>query len=122
MNEIRELTCINCPMGCQLSVTLENGTVLSVSGNTCPKGDTYAIKEVTAPTRVVTSTVPVEGGEIARASVKTAADIPKDKIFDIMAEIRRVKLTAPVGAGDVVIENAAGTGVDVIATKDVKSV
>ena len=120
MKEIRELTCINCPMGCQLSVSLEDGAVTGVAGNTCPKGDAYARKEVTAPTRVVTSIVPVEGGEIAMASVKTASDIPKDKIFDIMAEIHRVKLEAPVAIGDVVIENAAGTGVNVIATKDVK--
>ena len=72
------------------------------------------------PTRTVTSSVIVEGGEIARASVKTASDIPKGKIFDIMEEIRGVIVKAPVKLGDVIIKDAAGTGVDVIATKTVK--
>lgn len=119
MKEARELTCINCPMGCQLSVVMEDGIALLVTGNSCPKGDSYARKEVTFPTRIVTSTVAVEDGDIPRASVKTASDIPKGKIFDIMEEIRKVTLHAPVSIGDVVIENVSGTGVNVIATKDV---
>jgi len=118
--ETRELTCIQCPLGCQLTVTVDGDSV-SVAGNTCPRGEAYGIKEVTAPTRTVTGTVAVSGGEIARVSVKTASDIPKDRIFDVMAEIRAARLTAPVSIGDVVIPDAAGTGADVIATKTVKS-
>lgn len=117
--EIRELTCIQCPMGCQLTVTVDDGKV-TVTGNTCPRGAIYGEKEVTAPTRTVTSTVVVEGGELPRASVKTAFDIPKGMIFAIMDEIRAAKVPAPVTIGDVIIKNAAGTGVDVIATKSVK--
>ncbi len=118
MMEIRELTCIQCPLGCPLTVTVDAGKV-TVTGNTCPRGAVYGEKEVTHPTRTVTSTVVVEGGEMARVSVKTAGDIPKEKIFDVMAEIRRTRLTAPVTIGDVIIKNAAGTGVDIIATKSV---
>ena len=113
------LTCIQCPMGCALTVTKgEDGTV-SVSGNTCPRGEAYGIKEVTAPTRTVTSIVRVIGGEIPMVSVKTASDIPKDKIFDVMKDIRAARVNAPVSIGDVIVENAAGTGVNVIATKNV---
>ena len=118
--ETRELTCIQCPLGCPLTVTVDGDSV-TVTGNTCPRGAVYGEKEVTHPTRTVTSTVVVEGGEMARVSVKTAGDIPKEKIFDVMVEIRGTKLTAPVTIGDVIIKNAAGTGVDIIATKSVET-
>ena len=116
--EIRSLTCINCPLGCQLEVTLEEGVITSVSGNTCKRGDVYGRKEVTNPTRIVTSSVPVDGSKLDRmVSVKTAADVPKDKIFEVMRSLAGVRLEAPVQSGDVVVANAAGTGVDVIATR-----
>ena len=82
--EKRQLTCINCPLGCQITVTLENGEVKDVTGNTCPRGDAYARNEVTNPTRVVTSIVKVDGGNLAACSVKTKEVIPKGKIFDIL--------------------------------------
>lgn len=116
--EIRELICINCPMGCPLTVTLENGEVTSVTGNTCPRGDNYGRKEVTNPTRIVTTTVPVTGSANERmVSVKTATDIPKDKIFDVVRALTNVSATAPVEIGDVILANVADTGVDVVATK-----
>ncbi len=116
--EVKELICINCPMGCPLTVTID-GDSLSVTGNTCPRGADYARKEILSPTRIVTSSVRVNGGTIARVSVKTRSDIPKGKIFDVMKEIRAAQLEAPVEMGDVVIADCAGTGVDVIATKSV---
>ena len=78
----RELICIGCPMGCPLIVTMEAGEVISVTGNTCKRGDVYARKEVTNPTRIVTSTVRVFGGDADMVSVKTKEDIPKGKIFE----------------------------------------
>ncbi len=119
--ETRKLTCIGCPMGCQLTVTIDNGAVVEVTGNTCKRGDDYARKEVTNPTRIVTSTVPVKGGRIAMVSCKTKNDIPKDKIFDCMKAIDGVEVTAPVHIGDVIVKDVCGTGVDVIATKEVLS-
>ena len=116
--EVRELICINCPMGCPLTVTMD-GDSLTVTGNTCPRGEDYAKKEVLSPTRIVTSSVRVNGGTIARVSVKTKTDIPKGKIFDVMKEIRAARVDAPVEMGDVVIADCAGTGVEVIATKSV---
>lgn len=115
--EKKELICIGCPMGCPLSVELNQGAVASVTGNTCPKGDAYARKEVTNPTRIVTSTVKVEGSARGFISVKTQEDIPKDKIFACMEEINKIRAKAPVAIGDVLLKNVAGTGVSVVATK-----
>ena len=115
----RELTCIGCPMGCGLTVEIENGEVTSVTGNTCKIGDTYARKEVTNPTRIVTSTVVIDGGVHARLPVKTASDIPKSAIFSVMDKINKVRVKAPVKIGEVVLKDVAGTGVDVVATRSI---
>lgn len=120
--EEKKLTCICCPMGCQLQVTIRDGQVEKVEGNTCKRGAEYGKKEVTNPTRIVTSSVIVEDGTLTRASVKTEKDIPKGKIFDIMKEIRAVRMKAPVHMGDVIIRDCAGTGVSIIATKTVEAV
>ena len=114
-----ELTCIGCPMGYPLIVTMEDGAVVSVTGNTCPRGDAYARKEVTAPTRIVTSTVRVTGGTLAMVSCKTRSDIPKGKIFDVVRALKDVEVPAPISIGQVLAENVAGTGVDIIATKNI---
>ena len=116
--ETKDMICICCPMGCALRVT-RDGENISVTGFTCKRGEAYGKKEVTDPTRTVTSSVRVTGGEIAMASVKTRTDIPKDKIFDVMAEIRAVTIPAPVALGQVILPDAAHTGVAVIATKAV---
>ncbi len=116
---IVELICISCPLGCPLKVETDNeGKVLSVTGNTCKRGEDYGRREVTAPTRTVTSTVRLKGGTGPVVSVRTRQDVPKSKIFAVMEEIRRTVVTAPVHIGDVVIPNIAGTGVDLIATAD----
>lgn len=117
--ETRNLTCIGCPLGCAIQVKMENGEITEVTGNTCKRGDDYARKEVTHPTRIVTSTVRVTNGNPAMVSVKTEHDIPKEKIMDIMHCINEVQVKAPVHIGDVILENAAGTGVNIVATKDV---
>lgn len=119
--EQKNLTCIGCPLGCQLTVELENGEVISVTGNTCKRGDDYARKEVTSPTRIVTSTVKVTGGNVPTVSVKTKSDIPKGKIFDCAKALKEVMVQAPIAIGDVVLENVAGTGVDIVATKGVEA-
>ena len=114
---IKKLICISCPMGCELSVEqAENGDVLLVTGNLCKRGDVYGRKEVTAPTRTVTSTVRVTGGNKPLVSVRTKTDIPKDKIWDCMEWIQKASAAAPVAVGDVIIENIAGTGVPLVAT------
>ncbi|MDY3795768.1 MAG: DUF1667 domain-containing protein [Agathobacter sp.] len=118
--ETRNLTCIGCPLGCSLSVQIENEQVVSVSGNTCPRGDAYARKEVTNPTRIVTSTVRVAGAYGGMVSCKTQEDIPKNMIFDVVNALKDVEVNPPVRIGDVLVENVAGTGVNVVATKNMK--
>ncbi|MFI3174471.1 MAG: DUF1667 domain-containing protein [Bacillota bacterium] len=117
--ETRELICIRCPLGCMMEVTIDGGEVVAVKGNTCPRGEVYAKKEVTNPTRMITSTVIVEGGELKMVSVATASDIPKGKIFDCMKELKGIKVTAPIFIGDVVKKDICHTGVDIVATKEV---
>lgn len=117
--KVIELTCIGCPLGCPLTVKLEGNEVTEVTGNTCPKGSIYAKKEVTNPTRIVTSTVRVTGGSCPMVNVKTASDIPKGKIFECVEALKDVVLTAPVKIGDVVLSDVAGTGVAVIAARNV---
>ena len=116
--EKRELICIGCPMGCPLTVEMNGTEVVSVTGNTCPRGDAYARKEVKNPTRIVTSTVKVEGGKVDMVSVKTKEDIPKGKIFECVKALKGITVKAPVHIGDVILKDVAGTGIDIIATKN----
>lgn len=119
--EERNLICIGCPMGCPLTVLTENGQIISVTGNSCKRGESYARKEVTNPTRIVTSSVPVSGSKTGSktVSVKTASDVPREKIFDVMRDLKGLTVAAPVHSGDVLIPDIAGTGVPIVATKDV---
>ncbi len=115
-----ELTCIGCPLGCALRVeTDDTGAVVRVTGNTCKRGEDYGRREVTCPTRTVTSTVRVAGGKEPVVPVRTRTDIPKDRIFACMEAVRQAHIAAPVSIGDVVLHNVCGTGVDVIASKAV---
>lgn len=114
----REMTCIRCPLGCALTVIQEDDGRVTVTGNTCPRGAQYGEKELTNPTRTVTSTVRISGVEDAVVSVKTAGDIPKGKIMDCMKELALIQVQAPVRIGDVILQNAAGTGVDIVATRN----
>ena len=120
--EKRELTCIGCPLGCSITVTLENGEIKDVTGYTCKRGHDYARKEVTNPTRIVTSTVRLTGSATGAAvvSCKTAQDIPKGKIFECVKALKGIEVPAPVHIGDVILENVADTGVDIVATKNVE--
>lgn len=116
---VKTLTCIGCPMGCQVTVDYDGEDIHSVTGNTCKRGDIYARKEVTHPTRIVTSSVKVNGGTLGQVSVKTAQDVPKEKIFDVVKQLKGICVDAPVKMGDVILENVADTGVNIIATKSV---
>ncbi|MCR5717012.1 MAG: DUF1667 domain-containing protein [Lachnospiraceae bacterium] len=115
----RELTCICCPIGCSITVEMNGNEVAYVSGNNCPRGDAYVRKEVTAPQRTVTTTVAVDGGESAAASVKTQGEIPKEKIMECIKALRDLHVEAPVHIGDVILKNVADTGVDIVATSNI---
>ncbi len=111
------ITCINCPVGCRMKVTLsEQGEVLSVEGNTCPRGDKYARQECVMPLRMITAVIPVSGGGTP-LSVKTAQPVPKRLIFDVMEALKNVSVSAPVAQGQIILPDVCGTGVDIIATR-----
>ena len=117
---MRELICINCPLGCRLSVDDKDLANIKVSGNTCPRGATYAVNEITSPKRMVTSSVPVDGSKTKRVSVKTSAPIAKSLIFQCLEEVRSLRVKAPVAIGDVLLANVCGTDVNIVATKGAK--
>lgn len=116
--EKKELTCICCPMGCALSVELEGKNVLSVSGNTCKRGDTYARDEVVRPVRMVTSIVKVKNGKLKMLPVKTKEPIDKSKIKECLDALKNIEVQAPIHIGDIVVENAAG--VSIVAARNIE--
>lgn len=112
------ITCINCPVGCRLIVSLsDSGEFLSVSGNTCPRGAVYARQECTQPQRMITAVIPVNGSDTP-LSVKTSKPVPKSMIFPVMHEIGRLSLVKPVKIGQVIISDVLHTGADIIATRN----
>ena len=119
MKETKQLVCISCPMGCRLEVEMEDKTILQVSGNLCSRGIVYANKELTNPTRILTSILPISGGVEEMVSVKSKTDIPKDRVFECVKSLKGLVIEAPIHVGDVIIEDLCGTGVSLVATKTV---
>ena len=118
-----EYTCIVCPRDCHLTAekVIENGVEkINVTGNFCPRGVKYATEEMTRPMRTVTTSLYVTGGDIAMVSAKTNDTVPKDSIDEVLKEASRVVAKAPVKVGDVLIENVAGTGRNLVATRNIK--
>lgn len=114
----KSLVCVSCPLGCPIEVEMENGEVISVTGNTCKRGELYARTEMTHPVRSLTSTVKVDGGVHPVVPVKSASPVPKEKMLDCMKVINSVTVKAPVKIGDVVISDILGIGVDIVATNN----
>lgn len=114
-----ELTCIGCPLGCALVVEIEGNRIVSVTGFTCKKGEAYAQAEMINPRRTVTSTIKVRGGDTPMVSVKTALEIPKAQVTECMAALKDLAVDAPVKINDVILSDVCGTGVDIVATKNV---
>ncbi len=109
-----------CPMGCEMQVTIEAGKVTGVTGNTCPRGLKYAEDEITAPKRMLTTTVKIEGGILPLIPVVSSAALPKDKVLACAEALRNVTLKAPVKEGDVVVANILGLNVDIVASRDME--
>ena len=113
------VTCINCPLGCRITVTLsEKGKFDSVSGNTCPRGAVYAEQECTRPMRMITAVIHVSGSAVP-LSVKTNLPVPKSLIPEMMGIIGRLNISAPVRQGETILKNILNTGADIIATRTV---
>lgn len=121
MEELK-LICVSCPKGCTLTVTKEGDTVVQVNNASCKRGEDYAHQEITDPRRMVASTVRVRHGTHPLVPVYTAAPVPKPLIFNILAEIRQTEVSAPVHTRQVIIKNVLGTGIDVVASRDMPRV
>lgn len=119
MAELTKIICIGCPKGCPVIIEHEDKTILNITGYRCKVGQTYAENEFTAPKRVFTSTVRIHNGILAMLPVKTDGAIPKEKIFDLAKFICTLQAEAPVTSGDVLCADVCGTGVNLIATRDV---
>lgn len=113
------MICIICPKGCKITVELQGNEVRQVTGYSCKRGKEYGQAEAVHPVRSVTSTVLVKGGARRLVPVKTERSIPKEKIFDCMEAIRKLKVEAPVQIGQVLLEDIAGTRVALVATRNV---
>lgn len=119
MRSEREITCVVCPIGCKILVRSDGKKVDVLSGHKCKQGVDYAVNEALDPRRMLTSSVLVENGEWLLVSVKSSKSVPKEKIFDVLEEIKKMVVKAPVRSGQVVIKNVVDTGVDIVATKTV---
>ena len=111
----REFTCIVCPRSCHITVDEQN----NVSGNFCPRGKIYVLKEMSAPERTLTSSVRVTNRENCVVSIKTSKPIPKDKVFEMMDVVNSLHAEAPVSVGDVLIHNPLGIDTDIVITKNI---
>lgn len=118
--ETRIMNCIMCPLGCEMTVTIEDGAVTGVTGNTCPRGPKYAHDEVVAPKRMLTSTVRVNGGLLPLVPVVSKTTLPKERILDCAAALRQVIVEAPISEGQVIVENILGLGVDIVASRSME--
>jgi CxxC motif-containing protein len=117
MSKQHNLICIGCPMGCRLAVTKTNNDGWLITGNTCKRGEAYAIEEMTNPTRVLPTTVKINNGFLPRLPVRSDAPLPKNRIFEAMRVINQVEVNAPVKMGTVLVADILGTGVNIIASR-----
>ena len=115
------MICVGCPVGCDISVTVEGTTVLSVTGNACPRALEFAKAEVANPTRVFATTVRVSCGRLPVCPVRSRQPVPKQLLLDISREVARLVVPAPVHIGQVILEDACGSKVDIVATRDLKA-
>ena len=115
------ITCVTCPVGCEMTIEYEDKKLISVSGNDCKRGEKYASDEITNPRRTLTSTVILNlNGEKAKfLPVKTDKPVSKDKIFDAMREINNIKINKPVRMGDILYSDFIENGINLVAGRDV---
>jgi len=114
-----ELICILCPRGCRMNVEPGGDCQWEVKGNGCSRGKDYAVQEMTCPLRTLTTSVWVEGGTHRLVSAKTDRSIPRGKIMEALKQTKGLKVNAPINIGDVLLENIAGTGANLVATRKV---
>ncbi|MEG1642097.1 MAG: DUF1667 domain-containing protein [Synergistaceae bacterium] len=118
----KEYTCIICPRSCKIKAKMTDDTppkFIEAEGYSCPRGLTWVKQEIEMPMRTFSTSVLVKNGDFIELSVRTARPVPLNKIFDVMAEIRKIKVKAPIAMGQIILKNPAGTDTDIIATREV---
>jgi len=116
----KEIICVSCPKGCRITVQNRGEEIISITGNDCPKGIKYAEGEFINPLRILSTTVKVIGGELPLVSIKTEKAIPKRLLLKAMTEIAEIEVKAPVKIGQVIKDDLMGTGVNLVATRNIK--
>jgi CxxC motif-containing protein len=115
--EKRHFVCVVCPIGCEIDVVHDGSRIISLEGNKCEKSEEFVSQELVEPMRILTTTVRVEGARRLVMPVRTDKAVPKRLFPRIMKQLIRVKLQAPVNMLDVVMNDIAGTGANIIATR-----
>jgi CxxC motif-containing protein len=118
MESKRQLVCIVCPRGCKIDVTMDGTEIKSIKGFTCKRGEEYAKTECIAPVRTLTTTMRISGANLPLLPVKSQSPVPKGMLFDFMKAINGTQVTAPVAVGDIVLANACGTGINIVASRN----
>jgi CxxC motif-containing protein len=116
----KEIICTVCPRGCHVTVEGEGEKILSVEGYSCKRGLEYASAEFAHPVRILTTTVKLAGNSSDLLPVRSNQPLPKEKLFECMDIIRQVSVKAPVARYAVIVPNICGTGVDIVATKEIQ--
>ncbi|KYK29489.1 molybdopterin oxidoreductase [Thermoplasmatales archaeon SG8-52-1] len=120
MTDEKQITCIVCPIGCKIFVKIDGKHFKICNGNKCVQGIDYAKSEALDPRRMLTSSVLVRNGDWPLVSVKSSKPVPKNKIFQVLKEIRKKKIEAPIKIGQIIIKDVANTKINIIATKTIK--
>ena len=118
--EKKHFTCVICPLGCEIDVELQGGNVVSMGGNKCQKGKEFVLQELEEPMRILTTTVPIKGAKWAMLPVRTDKAIPKRLLFKVIEQLADIELQAPIKMYDVILKNTAGTGANIVATRNMK--
>jgi len=118
--EKKHFTCVICPLGCEIDVELQGGNVVSMEGNKCQKGKEFVLQELEEPMRILTTTVPIKGAKWAMLPVRTDKAIPKRLLFKVIEQLADIELQAPIKMYDVILKNTAGTGANIVATRNMK--
>jgi CxxC motif-containing protein len=118
--ESKHFTCVICPIGCEIDVQLEDGNVVSMEGNKCEKSEEFVLQELKEPMRILTTTVRIKGAKWAMLPVRTDEPIPRRLLFKVIEELANIEMQAPVKVSDVIISDIAGTGANIVATRNMK--
>ncbi len=118
--ENKHFTCVICPIGCEIDVQLEDGNVVSTEGNKCAKSEEFVLQELKEPKRILTTTIRIRGAKWAMLPVRTDEPIPKRLLFKVIEELANIEMQAPVKVSDVIIGDIAGTGANIVATRNMK--